>query len=129
MVRFFQPPEIRVGYLGIILDGEGTNAIADKKFIRSAIKLKQSYATALGKYDQIINMLVSPVATYEKFYAPELVPTKDHKAVYELEQLQSTPEFIYAVQNILDIHILGRHQSQFINNYLNEFLSVLKTVE
>jgi hypothetical protein len=128
-VRYFQPPEFSIGHVGDVINGQLPIIIIDENIIRSAIELERRYDRSIGRYEHSISMLNNSVATIEKYYAQKIYEYENHGPIYDLELLRSSPELIYAVQNTLGIHLIGRAQNSFISEKLAEFVKVLEAAE
>lgn len=119
-------PEMGIGYVGDVMDGQIPSKINDANIIRAAIELERRINLAFGRIDQLLSQLNISSATVEKYYGQGMTSIEGLTLIYDFEVLKSSPEFTYAVQNALVTHNRVRGESSRIRDALAEFLLVLE---
>lgn len=125
----FPQDSISIGHLGDVIKGNLPDYIKDKNLVRATTDLERNILLEYGKRQHTQDLLDQSTAILYKYFAQYPAGQEEMGNSYDLDVLRSTPEFIYATQNALAMHSLGRLQAGDIKAQLEEFLNLLEKMQ
>ena len=122
----FAEPQVKVGLLGQIMEGNTEVIRRNRELTVKALDLESSLEFRLGIMQRIRDQIAAETAIIDKYRGrtTDLVPTIPFR--YDYDKLSSSEEFIYAAQNLLHYMKGSSDFMEEIAEKLKEFLTELE---
>ena len=129
LLNRINPLDVRIGYLGRLLEGEFETIERNRSLANEALIFQKDFLLKLGVIDRVISNRDIPDQIVRRYWEGPIRSVPGTKMQYNLERMKSSEEFQWSVRALARAKMGYHRNSMELKGILEQFLAVLEEYE